>query len=184
MTPLLSTVTYLIITGTPFDEAQLIPDYIYNVTDIRHPQSKRQKNVALGHLISYILEKKYNLINPVPPTELPIFSTNASFLALFNQDQGSEGDDFGEEGAPAQGPAPAPGSDQNFYQDMIQRFDRMETRFDQIENHMNMQDASYNEDMGWVCGQIESINMNVASINSYYTMFNMPPPPDQGPSNF
>ncbi|KAL0925698.1 hypothetical protein M5K25_004064 [Dendrobium thyrsiflorum] len=113
MTPLLSTVTYLIMTGTPFDEAQLILDYIYNLTDIKHPQSKRKKNVALGHLISYILEKKYNLINPTPPTELPIFFTKAYFRALFNQDQGSEGEDSGEEGAPTHGPTPGP--DQNFY---------------------------------------------------------------------
>ncbi|KAL0915611.1 hypothetical protein M5K25_016041 [Dendrobium thyrsiflorum] len=57
-------------------------------------------------------------------------------VALFNQDQGSEGEDFGEEGVPTQGPTP--GSDPNFYHDMIQRFDRLDTQFDQIENHMNM----------------------------------------------
>ncbi|KAL0927489.1 hypothetical protein M5K25_001661 [Dendrobium thyrsiflorum] len=82
MTHLLSVVTHLIMSGKPFDEAQLILDYIHSLSDIRHPQTKRKKNIALGHLVCYILEKKYNLIYPEPPTEEPIFFTNASFPSL------------------------------------------------------------------------------------------------------
>ncbi|KAL0910700.1 hypothetical protein M5K25_018781 [Dendrobium thyrsiflorum] len=85
MTPLLSLVTYLILSDKPFDEAQLILDYIHSLFDIRHPQTKRKKNIALGHLICYILEKKYNLIYPEPPTKEPIFFTNASFRSLMIQ---------------------------------------------------------------------------------------------------
>ncbi|KAH0453584.1 hypothetical protein IEQ34_017908 [Dendrobium chrysotoxum] len=97
---------------------------------------RRKKNVALGHLITYILEKKYNLIHPEPLNELPVYFTDASFHALFGRDQSSEEEDSeGEEGAPT------PGPDQNFYQKMVQHFDRLEThfdqRFDQIKNHMN-----------------------------------------------
>ncbi|KAL0927509.1 hypothetical protein M5K25_001684 [Dendrobium thyrsiflorum] len=130
MTPLLSLVTYLIMSDKPFDEAQLILDYIHNLSDIRHPQIKRKKNIALGHLICYVLEKKYNLIYPEPPTEEPIFFTNASFRSLFH-DPTAEGEDLeGEREVPLE-PAPVP--NQNAYQDMIQRFDTMKTNFDQSQ---------------------------------------------------
>ncbi|KAL0912072.1 hypothetical protein M5K25_018017 [Dendrobium thyrsiflorum] len=123
MTPLLSVVTHLIMSGKPFDEAQLILDYIHSLSDIRHPQTKRKKNIALGHLICYILEKKYNLIYPEPPTEESIFFTNASFRSLVH-DPSVEGEDSeGEKEVP---PEPAPIPNQNAYQDMIQRFDTME----------------------------------------------------------
>ncbi|KAL0909872.1 hypothetical protein M5K25_020780 [Dendrobium thyrsiflorum] len=137
ITPLLSLVTHLIMTNTPFDEAQLILDYIHRLSDIRHPQTKRKKNIALGHLVCYILEKKYNLIYPEPPTEEPIFFTNASFRSLFH-DPSVEGEDSeGDKEAPSE-PAPVP--NQNAFNDIIQRFDTMETnfgqRFDQIDIHM------------------------------------------------
>ncbi|KAL0926561.1 hypothetical protein M5K25_002800 [Dendrobium thyrsiflorum] len=125
MTPLLSVVTHLIMSGKPFDEAQLILDYIHSLSDIRHPQTKRKKNIALGHLVCYILEKKYNLIYPEPPTEEPIFFINASFRSLVH-DPTVEGEDSeGEKEVP---PEPAPVPDQNTYHDMIQRFDTMEVR--------------------------------------------------------
>ncbi|KAL0921340.1 hypothetical protein M5K25_008403 [Dendrobium thyrsiflorum] len=110
MTPLLSVVTHLIMSGKPFDEAQLILDYIHSLSDIRHPQTKRKKNIALGHLVCYILEKKYNLIYPEPPTEEPIFFTNASFRSLVH-DPTVEGEDSeGEKEVP---PEPAPVPNQN-----------------------------------------------------------------------
>ncbi|KAL0921242.1 hypothetical protein M5K25_008299 [Dendrobium thyrsiflorum] len=128
MTPLLSVVTHLIMSGKPFDEAQLILDYIHSLFDIRHPQTKRKKNIAIGHLVCYILEKKYNLIYPEPPTEEPIFFTNASFRSLIH-DPSVEGDDSeGEKEVP---PELAPVPNQNAYQDMIQRFGTMETNFGQ-----------------------------------------------------
>ncbi|KAL0906233.1 hypothetical protein M5K25_024709 [Dendrobium thyrsiflorum] len=182
MTPLLSVVTHLIMSGKPFDEAQLILDYIHSLSDIRHPQTKRKKNIALGHLVCYILEKKYNLIYPEPPTEEPIFFTNASFRSLVH-DPSVEGEDSeGEKEVP---PEPALVPNQNAYQDMIQRFDTMEInfgqRFDQINLDMKTQKDRHNLDMAWIRGQTYYINQNVAMINSYFTAFNPQPPPDQDP---
>ncbi|KAL0923099.1 hypothetical protein M5K25_007144 [Dendrobium thyrsiflorum] len=182
MTPLLSLVTHLIMSDKPFDEAQLILDYIHSLSDIRHPQIKRKKNIALGHLVYYILEKKYNLIYPEPPTEEPIFFTNASFRSLFH-DPSTEGEDLeGEREVP---PEPTPVPNQNAYQDMIQRFDTMEInfgqRFDQIDLHMKTKEDRHNLDMAWIRGQTDYINQNVAMINSYFTIFNLQPPPYQDP---
>ncbi|KAL0925478.1 hypothetical protein M5K25_003809 [Dendrobium thyrsiflorum] len=182
ITPLLSLVTHLIMTNTPFDEAQLILDYIHSLFDIRHPQTKRKKNIALGHLVCYILEKKYNLIYPEPPTEEPIFFTNASFRSLFH-DPTVEGEDSeGDKEAPSE-PAPVP--NQNAFHDIIQRFDTMETnfgqRFDQIDLHMKTQEDRHNLDMAWIRGQTDYINQNVAMINSYFIVFNPQPPSDQDP---
>ncbi|KAL0925247.1 hypothetical protein M5K25_004243 [Dendrobium thyrsiflorum] len=182
ITPLLSLVTHLIMTNKPFDEAQLILDYIHSLSDIRHPQTKRKKNIALGHLVCYILEKKYNLIYPEPPTEEPIFFTNASFRSLFH-DPSVEGEESeGDKEAPSE-PAPVP--NQNAFNDIIQRFDTMETnfgqRFDQIDLHMKTQEDRHNLDMAWIRGQTDYINQNVAMINSYFTAFNPQPPPDQDP---
>ncbi|KAH0450163.1 hypothetical protein IEQ34_020855 [Dendrobium chrysotoxum] len=73
------------------------------------PTTKKKKNVALGHLIAYVLEKKYNLIHPETPNNLPIYFPDASFRALFHRDQGDEGDEMGgQEEAPAPAPAPRP----------------------------------------------------------------------------
>ncbi|KAL0915979.1 hypothetical protein M5K25_013452 [Dendrobium thyrsiflorum] len=148
MTHLLSLVTHLIMSNKPFDEAQLILDYIHSLSDIRHTQIKRKKNIALGHL--------YNLIYPEPPTEEPIFFTNASFRSLVH-DPTIEGEDSeGEKEVP---PEPAPVPNQNTFQDMIQRFDTMETnfgqRFDQIDLHMKTQEDRHNIDMAWIRGQTD-----------------------------
>ncbi|KAL0912011.1 hypothetical protein M5K25_017952 [Dendrobium thyrsiflorum] len=182
MTPLLSVVTHLIMSGKPFDEAQLILDYIHSLSDIGHPQTKRKKNITLGHLVCYILEKKYNLFYPEPPTKEPIFFTNASFRSLVH-DPTVEGEDSeGEKEVP---PEPAPVPNQNAFQDMIQRFDTMETNFgqifDQIDLHMKTQEDRHNLDMAWIHGQTDYINQNVAMINSYFTAFNPQPLPDQDP---
>ncbi|KAL0921215.1 hypothetical protein M5K25_008268 [Dendrobium thyrsiflorum] len=118
-----------------------------NMTPLLY-MTKRKKNIALGHLVCYIFEKKYNLIYPEPPTEEPIFFTNASFRSLFH-DPPAEGEDLeGEREAP---PEHAPAPNQNAYQDMIRRFDTMEVnfgqRFDQIELHMKAQEDQHNLDM-------------------------------------
>ncbi|KAI0493895.1 hypothetical protein KFK09_024022 [Dendrobium nobile] len=64
ITPLLSIMTFLIMSKEPIDEAQLILDYLYGLSDIGHVEHKRKKNIALGHLVAYILDKKYNLVHP------------------------------------------------------------------------------------------------------------------------
>ncbi|KAH0464109.1 hypothetical protein IEQ34_006895 [Dendrobium chrysotoxum] len=84
--------------------------------------------VATYHELSF-QEKKYNVVHPDGPTKLPIYFTDASFWALFGR-EGSR-DDSEEEPAPAPASAPTLGPDQNFYQEMIHRFDRLETHFDQ-----------------------------------------------------
>ncbi|KAL0924073.1 hypothetical protein M5K25_004878 [Dendrobium thyrsiflorum] len=124
----------------------------------------------------------YNLIYPEPPTEEPIFFTNASFRSLVH-DPTVEGEDSEGEKEVAREPAPVP--NQNAFKDMIQRFDTMETnfgqRFDQIDLHIKTQEDRYNLDMAWIRGQTDYINQNVAMINSYFTAFNPQSPPDQDP---
>ncbi|KAL0904656.1 hypothetical protein M5K25_026785 [Dendrobium thyrsiflorum] len=72
MIPLLSLVTHLIMSDKPFDEAQLILDYIRSLTDIRHPQTKRKKNIALGHLGEDLEGER-----EVPPEPAPAPNQNA-----------------------------------------------------------------------------------------------------------
>ncbi|KAL0912117.1 hypothetical protein M5K25_018068 [Dendrobium thyrsiflorum] len=147
MTPLLSIVTYLIMSNTPFDEVQLILDYIHNLTDIRHPQTKRKKNLALERLVSYVLEKKYGLTYSEPPTEEPIFFTNAFFRVLFHENQPAGEEDLEGEAAPE----PTPDPNQNAYQEIINRFGTMEAHFDQhfdqIEFRMKAQEDQHNANM-------------------------------------
>ncbi|PKU74121.1 hypothetical protein MA16_Dca023854 [Dendrobium catenatum] len=138
ITPLLSMVTFLIMTKEPIDEAQLILDYLYGLSEIGHVEHKRKNNIALGHLVSYILEKKYNLVHPDQEFEEPLYYNDGSFRAIFNKDEPSKThviSDTKEEHEAA----PAPANEPN-YQDLFQRFDRLKThfdqRFDQIEAHM------------------------------------------------
>ncbi|KAL0918910.1 hypothetical protein M5K25_010957 [Dendrobium thyrsiflorum] len=52
---------------------------------------------------------------------------DASFCTFFPSGSTDEGDEFGEEEALASAPAPEP----QFYQELIQRFDCLESYFDQ-----------------------------------------------------
>ncbi|XP_020682396.1 uncharacterized protein LOC110099539 [Dendrobium catenatum] len=108
LTLLLSIITYLIMSNTPIDESNSIVEYINNLTDIRLPTTTRKNNMALGPLVAYVLERKYNLIHPDPPTHLPMYFTNASFHSIFHQDHGVSRDDVGEGEALATAPTPAP----------------------------------------------------------------------------
>ncbi|PKU64475.1 hypothetical protein MA16_Dca008398 [Dendrobium catenatum] len=47
-----------------------------------HVGHKRKPNLALGHIISYVLESKYNLQYPAPPNLQPAFYSNISFQTL------------------------------------------------------------------------------------------------------
>ncbi|KAL0903990.1 hypothetical protein M5K25_026058 [Dendrobium thyrsiflorum] len=162
--------------------ARIIQHVLRSFIIPKAPNTKRNKNIALGHLVCYVLEKKYNLVHPDPPIEEPIFFTNVSFRVLFNQGHGS---DSGGEGEPGQEAVPAPVQEQNAYQKLFQRFDHLEThfdqRFDQLENRLNTQNDQHNADMAWMCGQTDYINTNLAMINSYFTGFAPQPPPDQDP---
>ncbi|KAH0461690.1 hypothetical protein IEQ34_009265 [Dendrobium chrysotoxum] len=177
MTPLLSCVTYLIMSGQSIDEAQLFLDYIFYLSNIGQPSVKRKKNIALGQVICFILEKKYNIVHPDGPSELPLYFTEASFRALFGRDEHV----ISSDDEPALAPAPRP--NQDFYQDMVQRFNRMDQRFDNMEAHLKQQDDLYKEDRVWIREQFDSVNTNIATLNSYFGLFGAPPPPPgQGPS--
>ncbi|KAI0515987.1 hypothetical protein KFK09_008658 [Dendrobium nobile] len=150
ITLLLSIVTYLIITKQPIDEALLILDYLYELSQIGHVAHKRKKNIALGYLIAYNLEKKYELIHQVQDFEVPLYYNNGSFRAILNKDESCKAhviSDSEEEHEPATAPASEPN-----YHDLVQRFDRLEShfdqRFDQIETHLQQQDVQYNQEIG------------------------------------
>ncbi|PKU62717.1 hypothetical protein MA16_Dca024209 [Dendrobium catenatum] len=139
ITHLLSIVTYLIMTKQPIDEAQLILDYLFGLSKIGHIYHKRKKNIALGHLVAFILEKKYDLVHPVQDFEEVLYYNDGSFRAIFNKDEPRKAhviSDSEEE--------PAPASEPN-YQDLVHRFDRLEThldqRFYQIETYLQQQDV-------------------------------------------
>ncbi|PKU66363.1 hypothetical protein MA16_Dca009605 [Dendrobium catenatum] len=186
ITPLVSIVTFLIMTRQPIDEAQLLIEYIYGLSKIGHVDHKRKKNIALGHLIAYILEKKYDLIHPEQDFEQPLYYNDAFFRAIFNKEEPSKThvvlSETEEEAEPASATEPN-------YQNLVQRFDNLEAhfdqRFDQIETHLQQQDIQYNQDMGFMRDQINNINTNMLMMSSYFNFFGVTPPPpspDQGPS--
>ncbi|PKU85783.1 hypothetical protein MA16_Dca010497 [Dendrobium catenatum] len=187
ITPLLSIVTFLVITKQPIDEAQLIIDYLYGLSEIGHVDHKRKKNIALGHLVAYILDKKNNLVHPDQDFEEPLYYNDGSFKAIFNKEEPSKIhviSDTKEEHEAAPTPANVPN-----YQDLVQRFDRLEThynqRFDQIEAHIQQQDIQYTQDMRFMRELINDINSNMVMMSSYFNFFGAaphPPPPYQGPS--
>ncbi|PKU87888.1 hypothetical protein MA16_Dca013103 [Dendrobium catenatum] len=107
ITPLISIVTYLIMTSQPIDEAQLIIDYLYGLSEIGHVSHKRKKNIALGHLVTYILEKKYDLVHPIQDFEEPLYYNDGSFRAIFHKETHIISDSE-EEPEPAPTPAPPP----------------------------------------------------------------------------
>ncbi|PKU81770.1 hypothetical protein MA16_Dca026929 [Dendrobium catenatum] len=186
ITPLLSTVTYRIMTRQPIDEAQLVIDYIYGLSEIGHVDHKRKKNIVLGHLITYILEKKYDLIHPEQDFEEPLYYNDTSFRAIFNKDEPNKTHVVLSETKEETEPSHAAGPN---YQDLVQRFDNLEAhfdqRFDQIETHLHQQDIQYNQNMGFMCDQINAINSNMFMMSNYFNFFGAtppPPPPDQGPS--
>ncbi|PKU78114.1 hypothetical protein MA16_Dca013180 [Dendrobium catenatum] len=137
ISPFLSTVTYMIMIRQPIDEAQLLIDYIYDLSEIGHVNHKRKKNIDLEHLIAYILEKKYDLIHPVQDFKEPLYYNDAFFRAIFNKEEPrkthiilSETEEEAEHSHAAE----------PNYQDLVQRFDNLEAhfnqRFDQIETHL------------------------------------------------
>ncbi|PKU61404.1 hypothetical protein MA16_Dca023669 [Dendrobium catenatum] len=143
----------------------------------------KKKNISLGHLVTYILKKKYDLVHPIQDFEEPLYYNDESFRAIFHKETHVISD---SEEEPEPAPPPAPAGEPN-YQDLVHRFDRLEThfdqRFDQIETHLQQQDAQHNQNMGWMREQIDDISSNMLMISSYVNFFNAPPPPppDQGP---
>ncbi|PKU80439.1 hypothetical protein MA16_Dca013854 [Dendrobium catenatum] len=186
ITPLISMVTFLIMSNKPINEAQLILDYLYGLSEIGHAEQKRKRNITLEHLVNYVLEKKYNLFHPDQEYEELLYYNGGSFSAIFKEESGKAHvlSDTKEE---LKG-APAPANEPN-YQDLVQRFDQLETHFDQhfdqIKTHLQQQAAQYQHDMGFMREQMNDIIINVLMMSIYFNLFGgapPPPPPDQGPS--
>ncbi|KAI0488626.1 hypothetical protein KFK09_028465 [Dendrobium nobile] len=123
-------------------------------------------------------QTKYNLVHLDRDFEEPLYYNDGSFRAIFNKDEPSKihviSDTEEEHEA-----APAPANEPN-YQDLIQKFDRLEThfdqRFDQIKAHMQQQDIQYTQDMGFMREQINDINSNMLMMSSYFNFFDVAPP--------
>ncbi|KAI0488629.1 hypothetical protein KFK09_028468 [Dendrobium nobile] len=82
ITPILSLTTFYIMAHREFNTADLIFRYIDHLTTIRDPGHKRKPNLALGHIIAYVLETKYQLQYPIPPNLPTPFYSNNSFSTL------------------------------------------------------------------------------------------------------
>ncbi|PKU69199.1 hypothetical protein MA16_Dca002469 [Dendrobium catenatum] len=172
--------------GKSIDEAQLILDYLYGLSEIGHVKHKRKKNIALEYLVTYILEKKYNLVHPDQEFEEPLYCNDGSFRAIFKEKSSKTHVISDTEEEPEVAPAPA---NESNYQDLVQRFERLEThfdqRFDQIETHLQQHATQYQHDMNFMRDQMNDISTNVLMMSTYFNIFGAaphPPLPDQGPS--
>ncbi|PKU67968.1 hypothetical protein MA16_Dca007003 [Dendrobium catenatum] len=109
---------------------------------VHRSMHKRKKNISLGHLVAYILDKKYNLVHPDQEFEESLYYNDGSFRAIFKEEPGKTHVISDTEEEPEAAPALA---NESNYQDLVQRFDCLEThfdqRFDQIETHLQQQAA-------------------------------------------
>ncbi|KAL0926296.1 hypothetical protein M5K25_002513 [Dendrobium thyrsiflorum] len=87
ITSILSLTTYYIIAHQDFTVVDLIIRYIEHLTSIRDSSHKRKPNLALRHIIAYVLKSKYNIKYPAPPEYLPTFCSNSSFHILHSSHQ-------------------------------------------------------------------------------------------------
>ncbi|KAH0463140.1 hypothetical protein IEQ34_007722 [Dendrobium chrysotoxum] len=94
------------------------------------------------------------------PSALPLLQDKA--IALFGKEGTADSSDdephFAT--APSGAPSTAPGPSQDFYQNIVQYFDRMDQRFDDMEAHLKRQDD-----------QFDAVNTNIATLNSYFSLF-------------
>ncbi|PKU73936.1 hypothetical protein MA16_Dca021435 [Dendrobium catenatum] len=175
----------------------------------KSPCHKRKSNLALGHLIAYILETKYQIQYPVPPNLPTLFSSNNSFSTL-QSTRLHPGDEEPRRAEEEEAPAPTPVLDpvplhlHSPFDQLIERFDRWETRFD---DYVAAQEQQYSEDIAryeqhrkedlahfdiYITHQQQQHDQDIAWFNAQFTIlasyFQQPPPPppshDQGPSFF
>ncbi|KAL0906011.1 hypothetical protein M5K25_024471 [Dendrobium thyrsiflorum] len=196
ITPLLSLTTFYIMAHRDFNASDLIIRYFENLTTIRDPRHHRRPNLALGHLVSYVLTTKYNLEFPstsTSPTYPPTFFSNNSFHILhstrLHPEQGEAGEEAEEaqpEQAPDPVPAPAPLRLRSQIDQLADRFDAFETRFDNFETHqqqfqtrmyeyIDQQQQQRIEDRAWFAEQFDI-------LQRYHPL--PPPPPDGDGSPF
>ncbi|KAL0902928.1 hypothetical protein M5K25_028384 [Dendrobium thyrsiflorum] len=73
---------YFIMTEIDFNVVNIIIRYLENLTCIQDLRHRRKPNLALGHIISFISESKYNFQFPAPLDHLQILYSNSSFYIL------------------------------------------------------------------------------------------------------
>ncbi|PKU63489.1 hypothetical protein MA16_Dca019298 [Dendrobium catenatum] len=207
ITPMLSLTTFFIMAWREFNATDLIIQYIDHLTTIWDPGHRRKPNLALGHLIAYILEIKYNLQYPARHDLQPPCYSNSSFNILHStrlhpgdgEPQGAE-----EEEALAPIPDPTPLRQHSQFYQLVERFDRWETHFDA---YIAAQEQQHSEDIAryekhrtkdlarfdsYITHQQQN-DQDIAWFNAQFTMLasyfqHAPPPPhpsdDQDPSFF
>ncbi|PKU75898.1 hypothetical protein MA16_Dca005945 [Dendrobium catenatum] len=135
ITPLLSLTTFFIMAQREFNATDLIFRYIDHLKTIRDPGHRRKPNLTLGHLIAYILKTKYNLQYPSRHDLQPPCYSNSSFNILHSTrlhpgDGEPQGAEEEEAPSPALVPNPAPLRQHSQFDQLMERFDRWETRLD------------------------------------------------------
>lgn len=83
ITLILNLVAYYYMTHTPFNIIDLLICYIDNIFIVCDPKVKNKQNLALSHVIAYILQTKYALGNLKQPNHHPSLFSNHSFHTLF-----------------------------------------------------------------------------------------------------
>ncbi|KAH0468173.1 hypothetical protein IEQ34_003206 [Dendrobium chrysotoxum] len=150
ITPLLSLTTFYIMAHRDFNATDLLFRYIKHLNTIRDPGHRRHPNLALGHIIAYALEIKYDLQYPVPPNIPPSYFTNNSFHVFHSTRLYSEpAPDVEEEEeetvpVPVAPDAPAPLRIASPFNHLVQRFDQWEARFD---SYVAAQEQQHTEDL-------------------------------------
>ncbi|KAL0926328.1 hypothetical protein M5K25_002546 [Dendrobium thyrsiflorum] len=196
ITPLLSLTTFYIMDHREFNTSDLIIRYFENLTTIRDPRHHRKPNLALGHLVSYVLTTKYNLEFPstsASPTHRPTFFSNNSFHILhstrLHPEQGEAGEEA-EENQPEQVPPPVPTPEplcqRSHIDQLVDRFEAFETRFDNFETqqlqfqnrmyeYVDQQQQQRIQDRAWFAEQFDI-------LQRYHPPPPPPPPGDDGGS--
>ncbi|PKU71957.1 hypothetical protein MA16_Dca007321 [Dendrobium catenatum] len=107
ITPLLSLTTFFIMARREFNAIDLLFRYIDHLTTIRDLGHRRKPNLALGHLIAYILETKYNLqYHALHDLQPPCYSNNS--FTILHSTRFHPGDGEGRGAEEAEAPTPAP----------------------------------------------------------------------------
>ncbi|PKU65644.1 hypothetical protein MA16_Dca022984 [Dendrobium catenatum] len=181
LAPTLSVTTYLIMSNIKFDEVDLISNYIRHMTFVCLPTTRRKQNLALGHLIGYILHNKYQLTYPGEPDILPIFYTDASFRILCHRGHKPEEPIFDEEegeDAPVSAPA-RPRRHAAPNNDLVARFNQLQTHLDM---YIEEQHQQHELDMQWFGERFTAIDHRFDALFQYFQPNPPPPPTDQDPS--
>lgn len=84
VTPLQFAITYFSLSNTQLNVTDLLIQYIVILMIVRDLNFHRKPNLALGHLIAYILEVKYGIIFPSTLNHIPSRVINHSFHIFYD----------------------------------------------------------------------------------------------------